>query len=227
MSDVQQPAPQKKCKPARRQCSIYQVHYGLQKQVEETAKPLPRPMDSLDIQQYGLQVAGHMKTENQKYQGVLQCNNGTILKPIIKETQKREVDFYETLKSSNNPDLVELRSFTAKYDGCRKFTYNGYEQDYIVLQDLAAGMLEPCIMDVKIGRRTWDPLASPEKIVSEQSKYALCKEQFGFCIPGYQVHKVCSGRLYKYGKDCGKKLHGTLVKGGKYWQDTLVEDLSL
>lgn len=85
--------------------------------------------------------------------GVLQCNNGTILKPIIRDAQKREIDFYDKLTSSKNQDLIELRSFAPKYYGCRKFTYNGYEQDYIVLEDLAERMLEPCIMDVKIGKR--------------------------------------------------------------------------
>lgn len=29
-------------------------------------------------------------------------------------------------------------------------------------------MLDPCIMDIKIGKRTWDPLASPEKILAEE-----------------------------------------------------------
>lgn len=29
-------------------------------------------------------------------------------------------------------------------------------------------MLDPCIMDIKIGKRTWDPLASPEKRLAEE-----------------------------------------------------------
>lgn len=63
------PVLQNKRKPVRRQRSILRVHYNLEKQVEETAKPLPSSMDPLDVQAYGLQVAGHMKTDNQKYLG--------------------------------------------------------------------------------------------------------------------------------------------------------------
>lgn len=84
--------------------------------------------------------------------GLLQCNNGTLLKPIIKESQKREVDFYAKLFSSNDKDLIELRKYVPKYFGCKKFTYNGFEQEYIILEDLTERMLEPCIMDVKIGK---------------------------------------------------------------------------
>lgn len=83
--------------------------------------------------------------------GLLQCSDGTILKPILKESQKREAEFYERITSSNRPDLVQLRKFMPKYYGVRKFTYNGFEQDYIMLEDLTDGMLEPCVMDLKIG----------------------------------------------------------------------------
>lgn len=73
------------------------------------------------------------------------------MKPIIKEAQKREIDFYERLASTSDVDLLELRAVLAQYFGCRKYTYNGFEQDYIILEDLTERMLEPCIMDVKIG----------------------------------------------------------------------------
>ncbi|XP_049876123.1 inositol polyphosphate multikinase [Pectinophora gossypiella] len=209
MSDA---STQRKTKPVRRQRSIYQVHYGLPRVRDENmATPLPLPTDPASLQAYTLQVAGHMSTQNNKYLGVLQCNNGTILKPIIKESQKREIDFYTRLSTSNLPDLVELRQYTPTYYGCRRFTYNGHEQEYIVLENLCDRMLEPCIMDVKIGKRTWDPLATEEKILSEQNKYRECKQQLGFCIPGYQVHSLPGGKLLRFGKDHGKRLHGHMV----------------
>ncbi|XP_045522583.1 inositol polyphosphate multikinase [Pieris brassicae] len=209
MSDVPQKTKERK---PRRQRSIYQVHYSLPARTEMTAKPLSMPYESLEVQKYGRQVAGHTSTDvSTKYLGLLQCNNGTILKPILKESQKREVDFYTKLFSSNDKDLVELREFVPKYFGCKKFTYNGFEQEYIILEDLTERMLEPCIMDVKIGKQTWDPTASQEKIEREKSKYKKCKEEWGFCIPGYQVYRLDSGALLKYGKDYGKKLHGHVV----------------
>ncbi|CAH2092553.1 unnamed protein product [Euphydryas editha] len=203
----------KQRKPVRRQRSIYQVHYGLRPQNDEMmAKPLAMPTKPLQVEAYELQVAGHKnKNTEQRYIGLLQCNNGRILKPILKESQKREMEFYSRVWSSNDPDLIELRKFIPKYYGCQKFTYNGYEQEYIMLEHLTERMLEPCIMDIKIGRRTWDPLATEEKIKKEQSKYKQCKEEYGFCIPGYHVYKLATGQLLKYDKEYGKRLHGPAV----------------
>lgn len=82
------------------------------------------------------------------------------------------------------------------------------------LEDITDGMTEPCVMDVKIGRRTWDPLASPEKRASEELKYVETKKAYGFCIPGFQVYRIPAGNLNKYDKDYGKKLNSeTLVEG--------------
>ncbi|XP_052743207.1 inositol polyphosphate multikinase [Bicyclus anynana] len=211
MSDVANGPKQRKL--PRRQRSIYQVHYNLRRQDEVMAKPLAMPSAPLSVQAYELQVAGHRndKTE-EKFLGLLQCSNGRVLKPILKESQKREVDFYNRVSTSTNPELVELRKHIPKYYGCRKFTYNGFEQEYIMLEDLTERMLDPCIMDVKIGRRTWDPQASLDKIRREESKYALCKEEYAFCIPGYQVYKLATGKLQKYNKEYGKKLHGPMVR---------------
>lgn len=166
----------------------------------------------MQVQAYGAQVAGHQKTEGAKYIGLLQCNTGTILKPILKEAHRREIDFYERLRDTDNPDLIELREYVPKYQGYKKYTYNGYQNEYIILDDLTDKMLEPCIMDVKIGRRTWDPLASEEKIENEKSKYVLSRKEYAFCIPGFQVYRIPSGRLLKHGKEYGKKLQGQAVR---------------
>ncbi|XP_050664786.1 inositol polyphosphate multikinase [Leptidea sinapis] len=213
MSDVS--SRQKQRRLPRRQRSICQVHYNLRPHSQELiTKPLPLPFasTSMELQKYGMQVAGHKAgVSGARYTGLLQCSNGTVLKPVLKDNQRREVDFYNRVFSSEDPDLVELRKFVPKYFGCRKFTYSGHEMEYIILEDLSERMLEPCIMDIKIGKRTWDPLASEEKINKEKSKYTQCRQEWGFCIPGYQVYKVDSGRLLKYGKDYGKKLHGHMV----------------
>lgn len=73
-------------------------------------------------------------------------------------------------------------------------------------------MYEPCIIDIKIGKRTWDPLASSEKMLAEEDKYQACKQTVGFCIPGFQVYDIKSGRIKRYGKEYGKKLNQETVK---------------
>ncbi|XP_052751192.1 inositol polyphosphate multikinase [Galleria mellonella] len=202
--------PKKKHRKLRRQRSIHGVHYDIEKREEVVTRPFRMPPHR-EIQAYDRQVAGHTATKDTKFLGLLQCNDGTILKPILKEAQKREVEFYNRLATATEPDLVEMRNFVPRYYGCKKVTYNGHEQEYIILEDLTKNMLEPCIMDVKIGRRTWDPLATEEKIANEKKKYARCKEQFAFCIPGFQVYRLSTGQLHKYDKDYGKKLHGDKV----------------
>lgn len=76
-------------------------------------------------------------------------------------------------------------------------------------------MYEPCIIDIKIGKRTWDPLASAEKMLTEEEKYQACKQTVGFCIPGFQVYDIKSGRIKRYGKEYGKKLNQETVKESK------------
>lgn len=73
-------------------------------------------------------------------------------------------------------------------------------------------MVEPCIMDVKIGKRTWDPLAAPEKRAAEEQKYLACKQNLGLCIPGFQVHNLTTGKCKRFDKDYGKKLNEKTVK---------------
>ncbi|CAG9788493.1 unnamed protein product [Diatraea saccharalis] len=63
MSDVANP---KKTTRVRRQRSIYQVHYCLERRCAEEMKPLVLTSD-LDVQAYHSQVAGHKNTDQYKY----------------------------------------------------------------------------------------------------------------------------------------------------------------
>ena len=50
---------------------------------------------------------------------------------------------------------------------------------------------KPCIMDVKIGRKSYDPFASSEKIQQQVSKYPLM-EDIGFLVLGMRVRVIFS-----------------------------------
>jgi len=91
---------------------------------------------------------------------------------------------------------------------------DGKPIEFLKLLDITHGMTEPCVIDIKIGKRTWDPTASDDKILVEEQKYKPCKQNLGFCIPGFQVYDVSSGRIKRYGKEYGKKLNETTVKDG-------------
>lgn len=45
----------------------------------------------------------------------------------------------------------------------------------------------------------------------QQSKYVRCKENVGFCIPGFQVFSISAGKIKRYGKEYGKSLDENTV----------------
>uniref|UniRef100_A0A182N3R1 3-hydroxyacyl-CoA dehydrogenase n=1 Tax=Anopheles dirus TaxID=7168 RepID=A0A182N3R1_9DIPT len=159
------------------------------------------------------QVAGH--TAAQGCLGLLKtATDGTILKPTGKVLcGLREIAFYERLEEmrarKQPPDdlWTTLCQVVPRYHGHPKLIIDGKVVEFVQLEDLTEGLERPCIMDVKIGRRTWDPLATPEKRQAEESKYKACRQRFGLCIPGFQVYSVRDGgQLIRHGKDYGKKL---------------------
>lgn len=147
--------------------------------------------------------------------------DGSVMKAAVKPMcGVREIQFYEQLQENEaqpNPDLRILReiNLVPKYHGTVKMPFRGKMIDFIKLEDMTRGMIEPCVIDIKIGKRTWDPFASPEKVKAEEQKYAACKQKLGFCIPGFQVYDIKTGRMRKFGKDYGKKLDQDTVKDGK------------
>lgn len=72
------------------------------------------------------------------------------------------------------------------------------------------------MIDLKMGGRTWDPLASEEKREAEDGKYVKCKSSVGFCVPGFQTYNIASGTFKKFGKEYGKKLNEETIKDGEW-----------
>ncbi|KAL1395743.1 hypothetical protein pipiens_011030 [Culex pipiens pipiens] len=175
----------------------------------------PYPVFPEGVQPLENQVAGHTFEQGTDILGLLKnLDDGSILKPAGKVLcGVREIKFYETIQAATTEkDLVPLKEFIPGYKGHLKLPIDGKPVEFIKLTDLTHGMLEPCIMDVKIGCRTWDPLATPEKRKAEESKYQACKRNLGMCIPGFQVYSIVNGRRMRYGKEYGKKLTEVTVK---------------
>ncbi|PNF25111.1 hypothetical protein B7P43_G02042 [Cryptotermes secundus] len=159
------------------------------------------------------QVAGHSFGDGKNTLGMLKHKDGYVLKPIEKPVYgEREIKFYEDLQSATDNVSVELRKFVPKYLGTTTLRINEKDVRFIKLEDIAKEVAEPCIMDVKIGRQTWDPEATLEKRKNEDQKYAECKQDLGFCIPGFQVHSISTGNVIKFGKEHGKNLNKTTIK---------------
>lgn len=142
--------------------------------------------------------------------------DSSVLKAAVKPIcGAREIQFYECLKdNSSDPGIETIRKLVPEYRGTVRMSFRGKTIDFIKLTDITHGMIEPCVMDIKIGKRTWDPLATPEKILAEEQKYEACKQNLGFCIPGFQVFDIKSGRVKRFGKEYGKKLNQNSVREG-------------
>lgn len=154
------------------------------------------------------QMAGHFFDGDRHTIGMLVCRRtGHVLKPATKAIiGEREIAFYEDLKNSYDATIVQLKKFVPCYFGTTELQVFNKRTKFLKLKDITEGMAEPCVMDIKIGRRTWDPLATPEKRATEELKYAESKRAYGFCITGFQVYCLSTGRLKKFDRDYGKKL---------------------
>ncbi|KAG8225682.1 hypothetical protein J437_LFUL001714 [Ladona fulva] len=156
------------------------------------------------------QVAGHGSLGSRSRSGIyLHVRDGYIVKPIEKtalfEKERKAYDFINSKKDEVN---LKLQEFLPQYYGVRKLRLEGKDVNALALQDITHDLLMPCVMDVKIGRQTWEPDAPEEKIKVEKGKYVECRRDLGFCIPGIQYCLTVGTelQLIKHGKEYGKSL---------------------
>ncbi|KAL0275652.1 UNVERIFIED_CONTAM: hypothetical protein PYX00_003448 [Menopon gallinae] len=159
------------------------------------------------------QVAGHSFRKGSSV-GMLCHKDGYVLKSVTAQDEKgeREIKFYEEVQNSIDPLVKELKKFLPRYYGITHFRLNKENLKWIVLENVTHGFVQPCVMDIKIGFQTWDPLATEEKRLSEEKKYRESKRDVGFCIPGFHVYKLSTGEHLKFDREYGKTLNGETVR---------------
>ncbi|KTF75466.1 hypothetical protein cypCar_00035745 [Cyprinus carpio] len=79
------------------------------------------------------------------------------------------------------------------------------------LEDVTRRFQKPCIMDVKIGQKSYDPFASQEKREQQIRKYPLM-EEIGFLVLGMRVYKVGSDSFDTYDQHYGRGLVKDAIK---------------
>ncbi|KAJ2780858.1 hypothetical protein H4R18_003227 [Coemansia javaensis] len=127
------------------------------------------------VREFEHQVAGH--------RGMLAVEGDEM---IIKPLAAREHQFYEG--AAQHPGL---RAFMPVYYGALRRTDpdSGEERGYICLENLVHGFEQPCIMDVKVGRRLWDVDATDEKRARAiQQAARKTSAAVGFAITGIKLH---------------------------------------
>lgn len=113
------------------------------------------------------QVAGHTFQDSAEAVGMLKSSDGRFVfkSHTKKQCGEREKSFYESLRCRS--ELVPMRRFVPEYYGTTVMNIRGKDVDFLKFNDLTAGMDDPCVIDCKIGKRTWDPLATEEKRLAE------------------------------------------------------------
>lgn len=153
------------------------------------------------------------------YELGMKTHNGRILKPFqSKQRGERERDFYERVfvSEKDSPDFTALREFVPRYygtvvvpeveDGKEETLVNGlHPGKYLALEDLTWGRQWPCIMDVKMGTRSYEDNASAEKIAYEKSKFPL-QETIGFRIQGFKVFDPKLRSYVEFDKHFGRSI---------------------
>ncbi|XP_023438789.2 inositol polyphosphate multikinase isoform X3 [Dasypus novemcinctus] len=125
------------------------------------------------------QVAGHMYGKDKV--GILQHPDGTVLKQLQPPPRgPRELEFYNMVSEVYAADcsdnvLLELRKYLPKYYGIWS-PPTAPNDLYLKLEDVTHKFNKPCIMDVKIGQKSYDPFASSEKI--QQQVYHVHSDSY-------------------------------------------------
>lgn len=159
------------------------------------------------------QVAGHKYGVDKV--GILQHPDGTVLKQLQPPPRgPREMQFYSMVCAEDHcdPCLVDLKTHLPKYYG----TWSSPDAPtdlYLKLEDVTRRFQKPCIMDVKIGQKSYDPFASQEKREQQIRKYPLM-EEIGFLLLGMRVYKVGSDSYDTYDQHYGRGLVKDTIKEG-------------
>ncbi|XP_001375711.3 inositol polyphosphate multikinase isoform X2 [Monodelphis domestica] len=159
------------------------------------------------------QVAGHMYGKDKV--GILQHPDGTVLKQLQPPPRgPRELEFYNTVYAADCGDsvLLELRKYLPKYYGIWS-PPTAPNDLYLKLEDVTHTFNKPCIMDVKIGRKSYDPFASSEKIQQQVSKYPLM-EEIGFLVLGMRVYHAHSDSYETQNQHYGRSLTKETIQDG-------------
>lgn len=156
------------------------------------------------------QIAGH-GSEGDGQRAILKREDGKLLKPVQPPPKgPREAKFYLDINASKDPIDILIRQHIPKFFGIEQVGFtNGITvtEDFLVLEDVTEGLELPCIMDVKIGAKTWGPDATQKKITQESAKYIGTKIPFGFSITGMLVHSFQDPEKFKkFDKNFGKNL---------------------
>ncbi|KIH58171.1 hypothetical protein ANCDUO_11633 [Ancylostoma duodenale] len=110
-------------------------------------------------------------------------------------------------------DIKGLAELTPAFHGITPLVIDKEEHEFLILEDVTAGYTRPAILDVKMGRITYDPVASEAKREKETIKYPP-QRVLGFRLLGYRMHRN-SGEIVVKDKEWGKAYNENNILDGK------------
>ena len=159
-----------------------------------------------DLKPCKYQVAGHLP-ENGKT-GSLVDGCGRFYKPLQPGARgKNELNFYRKVSSPEFLDVqedeeqwsqrVELLRFVPRFYGSVMLP----EGQYLILEDLVFGYRRPCVMDIKIGYRTWYSAGDARyNARARQKDEGTTQSTIGFKICGWQVYDAMKRKFLRVSK---------------------------
>ncbi|KAJ1352232.1 hypothetical protein KIN20_008442 [Parelaphostrongylus tenuis] len=99
-------------------------------------------------------------------------------------------------------DVEGLALLTPRFYGVTSLAIDREDHDFLILEDVTAVYRLPAILDVKMGRITFDPVADPLKQEKEMKKYPP-QRTLGFRLLGYRMH-LNDGTVVVKDKEWGK-----------------------
>ncbi|KAK6940512.1 Inositol polyphosphate kinase [Dillenia turbinata] len=159
------------------------------------------------------QVAGHQARDG--LLGPLIDDSGRFYKPLQNDERgSKEVSFYTSF--SSNPRIPDhIHKFFPVFYGTQVLEASDGSglHPHLVLEDLVSSCLSPCIMDVKIGSRTWYPEASEAYIERCFKKDRETSSlELGFRLSGIQIYESKELGYWKRGRKVVQKLSADEVR---------------
>ncbi|PIO75789.1 hypothetical protein TELCIR_02147 [Teladorsagia circumcincta] len=99
-------------------------------------------------------------------------------------------------------DAEGLARMTPRFYGLTSVPIDKKDVDFLILEDVTSTYSLPAILDVKMGRITYDPVASATKREKEKRKYPP-QTVLGFRLLGYRMH-CKDGKIVVKDKEWGK-----------------------
>ena len=158
------------------------------------------------------QVGGHGSVDKSQ---TMQVNKeGLVMKPVQEGARgEREVEFFKSVTNNTDQKKAEFINFIPQFHGIHRKTFpDGKTVEYLMMENLTKNNEKPCIMDVKVGARTYGPDASEKKKAQQDASYVGTKHTFGFSVPGLSVFS-------------GQDKEDVIVKGKEYGRSLTADNI--